>query len=317
MMQDRLGVLITYYNERNLLHECLSSLLGQKTRPSEIIVYDDASTHPAEEYIPAGVRIPVIRGDVNRGPACGRNALLRASRSDYVHFHDADDLFDPRWCKSVANIIQGSAPDAIFTEISSYKDGQLGSDRMLGLKRLLNGEDLVRFCIRGAMLPAAGTYRRQRVLAIGGYREQLWQSEDFDFHVRLAASGIRYTVIDDPLVAIRIRSCSRSQNHEEVWSSALEAIRLLAKEIDPHYRSDLAYKAARAGSILFRAGARQKARVAFRIAQELGPPSYYGERPLYGFIARLFGPQAAESFGLIYRRFVSESGRRYLAERGW
>src|SRR5437867_4136279 len=92
-----LGVLITYYGERDLLRECVESLLVSGEAPDEILVYDDASEWPARDYIPKGASVKVIRGAVNRGPAHGRNVLLRTSRSDYVHFHDADDLFHHDW----------------------------------------------------------------------------------------------------------------------------------------------------------------------------------------------------------------------------
>ena len=136
--------------------------------------------------------------------------------------------------------IRDSNPDVVFTEISSYVDGELVCQRVLGLKQLIEEKDLVRFCIRGAVLAAAGTYRRANILAIGGYREQLWQAEDFDFHIRLAATGLRYCVIDDPLVDIRVRRASRSQNQVEVWTSAAESIRMLARELGREYWPDLA-----------------------------------------------------------------------------
>jgi hypothetical protein len=132
----------------------------------------------------------------------------------------------------------------------------------------------------------------------------------------LAASGICYEIIDEPLVTIRIREESRSQNQIEVWTCALEAICSLAGELDPRYRGDLAEKAAQAGSILFKAGAREQARRAFRVARDLGPPKYDQQRPIYGFIAQAFGPEIAERFGMLYRNLFFEAGRRYLATLG-
>jgi GT2 family glycosyltransferase len=312
-----LGVLITYHSERELLMDCLISLFNASKVPCETIVYDDASRAPAAEYVPRYLPVRVIHGPINRGPAHGRNVLLQAARSKYIHFHDADDLFEPHWCESVSRAVETSSPDAIFTEITSFRDQQRQCERVLGLKALLDGADLVRFCVQGGMLTPAGTYRRENVLAIGGYREQLWQSEDYDFHVRLAASGIRYEIIDEPLVRIRIRTDSRSQNRVEVWTSALDAIRFLANELDPQYKPDLAEKAVQVGSILFKAGAREEARLAFRTAQELGPPTYNQQRRLYGLVARSLGPEAAERFGQLYRGVVFQSGRKFLAERGF
>lgn len=315
-MKTTLGVLITYYGERELLRECVESLLAQQDRPEEILVYDDASDAPAEDYLPPDFPGRVIRGEVNRGPCHGRNVLLRLSDSDYVHFHDADDLFHPEWCRRVRAAIEETGADTVFTEISSYQNDKLFCERVLGLDRLTAGEDLVRFCLRGSMLVPSGTYRRELALSMGGYREALWQTEDYDFHVRLAIRKPRYTILADPLVWIRIRPAGRSQNRVEVWSSAVDAVRLLADEIPAAYRPDLADAAVRAGSVLFKAGARTQARSAFELAARIGPPTFGEQRGFYRTVARLFGPEAAEWIGTCYRSLVPRRLRGYMVERG-
>jgi glycosyltransferase involved in cell wall biosynthesis len=311
-MRRTLGVLITYHNERELLRECLESLCVQRDVPEEVLIYDDASDFPACDYVPREMACRIIRGEVNRGPAYGRNVLLRASRSDYIHFHDADDLFHPEWCPRVRQVIEESNADVILTEICSMENDRVVCDRVLGLDRLRGGRDLVRFCIEGAVLTPAGTYRRSCVVAIGGYREQLWQSEDFDFHIRLAASGVSYKIIREPLVIIRLRASGRSRNQVEVWASAVEAITFLSKELPSDYYPILAEKAAYCGSVLFRLGAHTVARKAFQLAHELGPPTFRGRRALYRGMAKLFGPLVAERMGSLCRRVLPEWVRRHL-----
>ena len=78
-----IGVGITYHNEREMLTECLLSLSHQTRPPDEIAVYDDASSDPAQTFIPAGMQVRVLRGETNRGPSYGRNQLFQALRADY------------------------------------------------------------------------------------------------------------------------------------------------------------------------------------------------------------------------------------------
>lgn len=302
-MSVRLAVLITYHNERGLLRECLDSLQGQTEALDEIVVYDDASAYPAAEYIPSGIQVRSIRGEVNRGPSCGRNILLRAAESDFVHFHDADDLFDPQWCAKVRGAIRSSDPDAVFTEVSSWQAKRRLNQNTLGLHRLL-GKDLVSFCIAGALLTSSGTYRRSVVLAVGGYREALWQSEDWEFHVRLAAAGVTYCIIDEPLIIKRVREESRSENLEEVFISAVQGITLLAEELPVRYRPELSDAAARAGRALYRIGACDDARSAFLLARSLGGPPLRREHSLYRLAAGVLGLEGAERAGSVYRRLV-------------
>jgi hypothetical protein len=208
-----------------------------------------------------------------------------------------------------------SGSDAVFTEVSSIFRGRLFAQRVLGLNRLSGDPDLVRFCLRGSMLVPAGTYRREAVQAVGGYRDGLWQAEDFDFHVRLAASGISYTVLDEPLVVTHLRPEGRSQNQVEVWTSALQAVAALAEELAPEYRSELSETAARCGSTLFRLGAIADARRAFELADRLGPPAYVGRSPWYRWVAHKFKAEAAERMAVSYRALVPHTIRARMSRR--
>jgi glycosyltransferase involved in cell wall biosynthesis len=316
-MMPTLGVLITYYNEQQLLTECLESLLSQETRVTEILVYDDASCFPAIDYLPlsSDVLINVIRSEENRGPAFGRNALLKHTQCDYVHFHDTDDFFAPKWCSQIRQVLEQQEVDAIFTEIAAYKDGQLECEKVLNLSALNVDSDLVRFCINGAILPASGSYRRNNLLEVGGYCEGLWQSEDWEFHVRLAASGLQYVVIDEPLVGIRLRNKSRSQNRIEVWRDAVRAVSSLAQELPLQYRNDLANAAVRFGAALFQLGDKEQARVAFKLAWEIGPPSLDRQKKLYRILAKTLGFEWAEYASSLYRRMLPEKFRQFMGAR--
>jgi glycosyltransferase involved in cell wall biosynthesis len=312
-----IGVLITYYDERELLQNCLESIANQSVEPDEVLIYDDASAAPAEAYVPAGFPVRILRADVNHGPSFGRNALLEASESTYVHFHDADDLFYPEWCARVRQVIEARAVDAVFTEIFSVGAEGVVSERVLGLESVADGTDLVRFCIRGVMLTQAGTYHRQAVLAIGGYRTDLWQSEDYDFHIRLAAHGIRYELITEPLVIQRLRPGARHFKWLEVWGSYLQAVERLSGELPAHYWPDLADAAARAGSALFQLGARDQARRAFALAGRIGPPRFSTQRRFYQVMSRAVGFETTEWLAQTYRSLLPHGFRAYFAMRGW
>jgi hypothetical protein len=306
------GVLITYYGERDLLRECLESLALQTRAPDEILIYDDASDAPAEQYVPAGLAVRILRADVNRGPAFGRNQLLEASSSAYVHFHDADDLFFPDWCARVHEALEATALDVVFTEIEAISEQGVRSTRVLALDALASDADLLRFCIQGVMLVPSGTYRRDLVRSIGGYRTSLWQAEDFDFHVRLAATTPRYALITDPLVTIRVRSAGRSADQVQTWSSYIQAVAELSATLPDSYRTDLADAAARAGSTLFKLGAREEASVAFRLAARLGPPTLTTQRRLYRLLAKTLGFEVAEQLAQAYRGALPTRLRAYL-----
>jgi GT2 family glycosyltransferase len=313
-MSQSPAILITYHNEGELLRRCLASLACQTRPVEEILIYDDVSDVRPGDHVPAGLAVRVIRGERNIGPARGRNLLLRETRAEFVHFHDADDAFAPDWNARVTAEIEDGSPDAVFTEVSSVTEAGFVREGVLELSRLAAGADLVRFCIQGSMLVPAGTYRRSVVTAIGGYRELLWQSEDWDFHIRLAAAAPAFRVIPQSLVRIHLRAASRSRDVADVWRSAVQAIRLLASELPPVWRADLAEAAAKAGSQLFRAGAADEAREAFQLARELGTPVHGGQPAMYRAVARHAGQEWAERIGLAYRKWLPERVRGRLGQ---
>jgi len=309
-MSRSLSILITYHNEKELLTECLKSLAGQLDPCDEILIYDDASENPPQKYVPKGMFARVYREEACKGPSYGRNFLLNKARGEFVHFHDADDWFSESWARRIRRLMISTPCEAIFTEVSSYKDGKLVAPEVLGLKEITSPDKLLPFCIEKFMLVPSGTYKRETVLKLGGYREALWQSEDFDFHVRMANTGVRFELIPEPLVCIRLRAESRSQKRDESLGDAVKALELLSTEVPSQYLPTLAKKAAKLGSDLFELGYRKKAREAFKLVKKLGPVSYDYKPAFYQKIADLWGQESAEWFALAYRAIVPEGVRK-------
>ena len=312
----RIAVLITYYNEGKLLSECIDSVARQAGAPDELLVYDDASGDPAERYIPPGTRVRIIRGESNLGPAHGRNTLLRSTTCEFVHFHDADDLFAPEWARKVRERVARNDVDIVLTDVTSVRDGVVASASVMNLAEGLRADpDLVRFGLRGALLLPSSTSRRSLALSIGGFRtrEILRQSEDFDFHLRLAAAaGNRYVVIPESLVIQRLRSGSHSSDTRAVWVSAAESLRSLGTELPARYRQDLSDASARIASRLFEIGASIEARATAAHARKLGRPRFPNRPFAYRVAAAVLGQAAAEGIGRAYRRVLPDRFRRSL-----
>lgn len=313
-MTASLAVLITYYDEELLIKECLDSLLDQPNHPDEILIFDDNSLLPARNYIPSSYPVKILRGKTNQGPGFGRNVLLHNSQSDYIHFQDADDLFHPDWCKEVRRAVTNTNADIILTDITSIQEDKVISKTVMDIERLTTIGDLVKFGLMGSILVPSTTFRRSIALRIGGYRtrEILPQSEDFDFHIRLAATGASYTAISTPLIFQRLRSGSHSQNQTLCWTSALESVRLLAQELPVTYHSDLAEASSRIGSTLFSLQAYADAKRAFQLAQQLGTPYFQHRHSLYRTIANVLGQEFTEWLGFAYRKVLPTSLRRAI-----
>jgi glycosyltransferase involved in cell wall biosynthesis len=309
-----LSVLITYHNEGAWLTECLNSIAPQLGKQDEILVFDDASSAPARDYLIVDARVRVLEGGPdNIGPAAARNRLLANATGELIHFHDADDLFAADWYRRVTPVFAGDV-DVVFTDVQSFSaDGRRWTS-VMSVERLQQHGDLLDFAIHGGVLVPSGTYRRELLDKVGGYRAEMWQSEDYDFHMRLALRNPRFRVIDEDLVLIRRHPGQRSRAAVEVWSSALDALEHLAPQF-PHTAHDaVAAIATRAGSELFHAGAGPEARRAFGLAQRFGGARY--DRPMMQNLTRLLGAMSAERIASAYRKLLPGALRQRVQKTG-
>ena len=308
----RLSVLITYHNEGAWLTECLNSIVPQLAATDEVIIYDDASRVAAAGFIVDDARLRVIRGGNNVGPSRARNELLRASAGTHVHFHDADDLFTDGWRTRIEAAFQNGV-DMVITDASTFDENGKRSGNIIGVADLERGWGLLKFALRRSVLPAAASYKREIVEAVGGYRDDLWQSEDFDLHVRIALMNPNLAVIPEDLVHIRKHPNQRSRLSSEVWISAIDALQPLVGQIPAHARADAAYAATRAGSVLLSEGSITEAHRAFDLAQKFGGPTY--DKRAMQRLSSIIGAKAAERMAAWYRTMLPNALRMRLQRR--
>lgn len=310
----KLSFLITYHNEGPWLAECLQSVLPQLAGDDEVLVYDDASETPAADYLLHDPRVRCIRADHNIGPARARNELLRASRGTHVHFHDADDLCAPDWRARVVAAFT-PATHVVLTDVCSFDTSGQQWRHVMDLAAVRGAADLLSLALRGGVLAPAGTYQRALVEQLGGYREELWQSEDYDFHIRLALARPQFRVITEDLVLIRRHERQRSRDTVAVWSCAAASLQHNAARLPADALADAARAATRAASHLFAAGAHADAEHAFRLAERFGGARY--ERALMQNLTRLVGPLSAEKLAAWYRKLLPRRLRMHVQRSGW
>ena len=258
--------------------------------------------------------VRLIRSEKNQGPAAGRNTLLNAAVSSYIHFHDADDIFRPEWARKVSAALK-SRPDIVFTEVS-YRTLEGGTaENVMGLHRLLSGRDLLLFGLRQVVLPSSATFLRSKALEIGGFkiRDILPMAEDFDFYLRFAAAADRFEVITDSLILAWKRTESHSSvNYRQCFISVIDSLSALYGTLPKKYLPELAETAWRTGCQLYHLGMKNEAMRAFTLAKRSGTPEYRGRPGSYAWVANTFGAMTAESISAFYRRSISEEVRASL-----
>lgn len=118
-ISNDVSVVITSYNQGDMVREAADSVLAQTVLPAEIIVIDDGSTDAdsltvletlerdaAKGMLPCQLR--VLRRE-NAGPSAARNTGIREVRTPYVVVLDGDDRLLPTFLeKTVAELRRDS-----------------------------------------------------------------------------------------------------------------------------------------------------------------------------------------------------------------
>src|SRR5262249_43673924 len=139
LQRARLAVLITYHGEQHLIGECLRSLDVDGSVPDEVLVFDDASDVPLNVTETYGFALRTARSERNIGLSAARNRLAELTSCEYIHFHDADDVFAANWARRIRETLnRPDSADAIFCEVSivAFDGVTLEAERGQGLAAL-------------------------------------------------------------------------------------------------------------------------------------------------------------------------------------
>ncbi len=222
-----LSLLIPAYNAAWCLPRLLASAHKQTCPFDEIWVYDDCSTDDtaavAERY---GAK--VLRGTVNVGCSVGKNVLARHVKTDWVHFHDADDELLPNFVELAHKWIEKDEVDVVLFAYE-YRDNETGE--LLAINRFDDTElraDPRRYAIVRQINPFCGLYRRARIVASGGYDEdpQVLYNEDVAFHIRIAFAGLTFAAEGEvSIINYRVRKSMSAANGARCVLAQFEVMR--------------------------------------------------------------------------------------------
>jgi glycosyltransferase involved in cell wall biosynthesis len=233
-----IALLIPAYNAAGYLPRLLGSASELNEPFDEIWVYDDCSqdntSGVAERY---GAH--VVRGDVNRGCTYGKSVLVERTRSEWVHFHDSDDLLLPNFvAKARAWMSQENVDVVAFGCEERWEDTRELISVSSPNDRLL-AADPIGYTIGNKINAISGLYRRSAFLAAGGFDLDIdvLFNEDEACHCKLARAGLRFR--GDPTVTVvnlRRRSSMWTANQAKCHEARYHVMRkaLVGPDGDRH-----------------------------------------------------------------------------------
>jgi glycosyltransferase involved in cell wall biosynthesis len=177
------SVVIPTRDRPDSLAQCLAAITTCVTasrRRVELIVVDDGSRTPIRCEDLAGPSELLLLRLVGSGPAAARNAGCRRAHGRYVLFTDDDTIPEPGWIEAAASYLE-MHPDAVGVE------GPVVSRDWDPLF-----EHSVRVDGPGHHVTANIAYRREVLVSVGGFREQVFRfahAEDRDLGARSQRLG--------------------------------------------------------------------------------------------------------------------------------
>jgi glycosyltransferase involved in cell wall biosynthesis len=211
-------VLIPCFDAAAWMGEAIESALAQTHGEREVIALDDGSRDATPDVLAGfGDRIRWERG-LRRGANAARNRLLALSSGDWVQFLDADDLLLP--AKLAVQVRVGSESGADL--VTGPWCNQRGALR--GVRQ--SGDDWVSFLDGTLGVTSANLYRRQALVAAGGWDESRRAAQEVELTQRLLRLGARVVSVPEVLCV------KRSVNPHSVWRSIWRDDPLAAREAD-------------------------------------------------------------------------------------
>jgi glycosyltransferase involved in cell wall biosynthesis len=217
----KVSIVIPIYNAEKFLPECLDSVLAQTHENIEVICVDDGSTDGSlqllRSYEEQDARVRVI-AKPNGGCASARNAGIEQAKSDWILFHDADDVLAADCIEQLLAIAdkcgaQGRQAHAVFSfcDVLDHNSGALSDNyiRQFFFASGLPEETSVNvreapMLFRYMCLGPQGKLIKRDLIEENGIRFIALKSREdavFFTHVMLAARDVAFT--GKPLCHIR------------------------------------------------------------------------------------------------------------------
>ena len=223
-------VIPNFKGSAEYLNDVYEGIKNSIRLPDEIVIVDD---HSPDEYLPLVEsfyqrvkdicpRTKLVIHEENQGLSAARNTGIRNCSSDYILFHDNDNIMINNNVSVLAKILDNNkAIDAATSYSLIFKDKTNWKKR--NKKQNVyqpTGQDLA-FALSesyhtNCFGDAHGLFRRKMLLELGGFDETtraMW--EDFQLYLRMTLKNKQLALVPKPLFLYRVREYSMLRTYKK------------------------------------------------------------------------------------------------------
>jgi glycosyltransferase involved in cell wall biosynthesis len=225
----RVTVLIGAFDSAATLDRAIDSILSQTVRELELIVIDDGSTDATPEVIAGAcardARVRALPMGRNVGIARSLNEGVRAARAPVVAVQDADDHSAPERLERQLAMLEAWPDVAVVGSRMHEVDG---AGRPLAPRTSFAIGDVNDVLLRFNPIPnTSAAFRREAVLAVGGYDVRYRYAAEYDLWLRLAEHW-RVVALAEPLATRVMGGANVAARAERAQTVEAIVIRLRA-----------------------------------------------------------------------------------------
>ena len=216
---ETISVVITNYNHRDCLMDCLSSLYAQTYKDYEVIFVDNASTDGSLELIRqnfTGVKIIAVSKD--SGEAKSLNIGIKYSKNNYIVLLNSDVWLEKNFLEELLNAIKtdssiGICAPKILNFLQPYKIDAVGHGLYYDLFPFHIGQDEVDkgqyekvMEVFGTCL-AGGLFRKEVFDKVGLFDNDLFYIPGDDLTWRVKIAGYRCIYVPKAIMLHKRLAC--------------------------------------------------------------------------------------------------------------
>ena len=207
MSAPALSVLMPVLNPHpEYFPRAVRSVLQQSFGDFELIITEDPGDSAAAPLLARfdDPRIIHQRNETRTRLIVQRNQGIQTARAPLIALVDSDDICEPqRFERQLAFLQQNSDVDVVSSHLTIIDT----EDRVVGYRRYPTDHESIMAALPlyNPIAQPAVMFRRDKVRMQGGYTYQSYNvNSDYDLWCRLANTGARFAVLNEPLVRYRI-----------------------------------------------------------------------------------------------------------------
>jgi glycosyltransferase involved in cell wall biosynthesis len=306
----KISVIIPTYNSESTLVRCVDSVLRQGYNELEVLIIDDGSTDDSLSIISHYDRSIVnVFSQKNKGACAARNLGIKKSSGYYIKFLDSDDFLEDGALITQVEIANGLDSNSIPY---GYRKVLNGHESKVA-KKTINSENQFVELINNNITITLPLHRREVLISMGKFDEQLKFRQEFDLHLRLANSGFKFFYHNDCIFTQYIhQSEHRISAREMVIKNELDNLNLIRSKFITDNSTDAEKAWSNKYWNLGRNFVQEKmytdAKLLFGLSKDISPKGYMELQPLvYRVMYFIFGAFFAEKLIYTIRKYILKS----------